>query len=66
MNRLTLFEAEIVRCLLDNDYEYLIRDEYGDLYAYRSEYSPPYSLTLFNNHFQEIKQEKMLLVDMCK
>ena len=66
MNRLTLFEAEIVRCLLDNDYEYLIRDEYGDLYACRSEYSPPYNLTLFNSHFQEIKQEKMLLVDMCK
>ena len=65
MNKLSLFEAEIIRCLLDSDYEYLIRDEYDDLYAYRSEYSPPYSLTLFNNYFHEIKQEKMLLVDLC-
>ena len=66
MNTVSLFEAEVIRCLLDNDYEYLVRDEYDDLYAYHSEYSPPYSLTIFNKHFKQVKQKKMLLVDMCK
>ena len=66
MNTLSLFEAEVIRCLLDNDYEYLIRDKYDDLYAYRTEFSPPYNLTVFNKYFNQVKQKKVLLVDMCK
>ena len=66
MNTLSLFEAEIIRCLLNDEYEYLLRDQYDDLYAYRSDYSPPYSLTLFNNYFKQVKQTKVFLEDLCK